>query len=393
MPQNLIFEEQRLSNLLSYEILDTPVEMRFDHLVHLANAICGTDRAVISLIDSERQWFKSRAGIDATQTPRSLSFCSHTILQNDVMEIPDAELDERFKSHPSVVAGELRFYAGAPLVSAEGFNIGTLCVFGDKPRQLEESQKESLKILAGQAMELIQLKKVNRILIEQQELLLHKARLQSIGELAGGVCHQINNPLAIIKGRAMILKHRLQDVLEKDNPAFGELDVIESTTDRVSAILKALRFYSKDLGNEVKDVRLHEIFEDAMTLVNNRIMKEAVTLHLDKGPDVSLRANKNQLVQVLVDLISNALDSLLEADIKILNVKAFERDHKIVLSVSDSGKGIRDEDKHKIFDAFFSTKPRHFGVGLYNVKNFVSQNNGEVQIKSLRSPVTFELIF
>lgn len=393
MAQNLIFEEQRLSNLLSYDILDTPEELRFDQLVHLANALCGTRQSVIGLIDSERQWFKARIGFEASETPRSLSFCSHTIQQNEVMEIPDAQLDERFKDHPAVISGEIRFYAGAPLMSPQGFNIGTLCVFGNTPRTLSEEQKISLKMLASQAMELIQLKKVNKVLTDQKELLLHKARLQSIGELAGGVCHQINNPLAIIKGRAMILRYRLQDKFQKDDPIFSELEVIESTTERVSSILKALRFYSKDLGNEVREVHLHEILEDAMTLVHNRIMKNEVTLHFDKGPDVILKVNKNQLVQVVVDLMTNALDSLEESDVKILNVKTFLRNNKIVVSVSDSGKGIKNEESKRIFDAFYSTKPRHFGVGLYNAKNFVSQNNGELSLVSLSSPATFEMIF
>jgi signal transduction histidine kinase len=391
MAQNLIFEEQRLANLLSYEILDTSREMRFDHLVHLANAICGTERSVISLIDSERQWFKARIGIDADETPRSLSFCSHTIQQNDVMEIEDARNDERFKAHPAVVSGDLRFYAGAPMTSPEGFNLGTLCVFGNKPGTLTLEQKASLKILASQAMELILLKKLNKILTEQQELLLNKARLQSIGELAGGVCHQINNPLAIIKGRAMILRYKLQDILPKDNSAFAELEMIESTTERVSNILKALRFYSKDLGNTITDVRIHEALEDAMTLVQSRISKEEVTLHFEKGPDIIVKMNKNQIVQVLVDLISNALDGLLESDVKILNVKIEKRDSKIVMTVSDSGTGIKQEEAGRIFDAFFSTKPRHFGIGLYNAKNFISQHNGEIKLLSLKSPTTFEV--
>lgn len=156
----------------------------------------------------------------------------------------------------------------------------------------------------------------------QQELLLNKARLQSIGEFAGGICHQINNPLAIIKGRAMILRHRLNDMIPEEHELYKELEVIEHTSDRVSGILKALRFYSKDLGNEIKEVRVNEILEDAILFLQNKINSLNIQFDFEKGPDVTKRVNKNQLVQVMVDVLSNAIDSLQESEIRNLKLKS-----------------------------------------------------------------------
>ena len=130
-------------------LLDTPREERFDRFTRMARLLLGVKIAVVSLVDSERQWFKSCDGLDAEATPRDVSFCGHTILQPEIFEVPDALLDPRFADNPLVLGPpHIRFYAGAPLRSTEGLRLGSLCVIHDEPRQLDPGQRRTLRDLA-----------------------------------------------------------------------------------------------------------------------------------------------------------------------------------------------------------------------------------------------------
>lgn len=157
-------EMARLAALRSFGVLDTAPENDYDDLTRLAAAICHTPMALISLVDEDRQWFKSRLGLEAQETPLSLSFCRHALARPDeIMMVPDARKDARFQNHPLVV-GEphIRFYAGAPLVTDEGFALGTLCVIDFVPRELADAQCDALKILARQVMTQLELRRALR---------------------------------------------------------------------------------------------------------------------------------------------------------------------------------------------------------------------------------------
>ena len=151
-------EVQRLNALRGYRILDTEAEAGFDALTQLAASICDVPIAVISLIDAERQWFKSATGLPGVcETSRDVAFCAHAILQRELMEVRDANVDPRFHDNPLVTgAPHIRYYAGMPLVDKQGFELGTLCVIDTRPKQLSVEQRRALAQLADAAMSLIQ---------------------------------------------------------------------------------------------------------------------------------------------------------------------------------------------------------------------------------------------
>lgn len=152
-------ESERLAALRKYGILDTEPEAAFDGMVKLAAYICQTPLAAISLVDENRQWFKSIVGVDAKETPRDVAFCAHTILQTDPLVVPNALEDERFFDNPLVQGGlDLRFYAGVPLVTPEGYRLGTLCVLDQKPREITPEQLDAVKTLAESVMAHLELR-------------------------------------------------------------------------------------------------------------------------------------------------------------------------------------------------------------------------------------------
>lgn len=160
-------EHERLRALHACRLLDTPPELAFDDLVRIASQLCGTPIALVSLVDGNRQWFKSRIGLDATETPREQAFCAHAILQHEVLVVPDATMDARFRDNPLVTGGPgIRFYAGAPLEVANGLRIGTLCVIDTVAHEFDDARRDALAALARQV-------------VAQIELRLHVSELQA----------------------------------------------------------------------------------------------------------------------------------------------------------------------------------------------------------------------
>ncbi len=153
-------EQERLEALRRSGILDTDAEQAYDQLTQLVASICGTPVALLSLIDSDRQWFKSKVGFATSETSREVAFCAHTIVERDLLVVPDARADERFADNPLVTSEpHIRFYAGAPLITSEGHVLGALCVLDYVPRQLSDQQREALRVLSSQAVAQLELRK------------------------------------------------------------------------------------------------------------------------------------------------------------------------------------------------------------------------------------------
>src|SRR5215469_351708 len=153
-------EAKRLKVLWQYDVLDTVPEEVFDDLTELAARICEAPIALISLVDENRQWFKSKVGISVNETSRDISFCAHAIRQHELFIIPDATQDLRFAKNPLVTSDpKIRFYAGAPLITPDGHALGTLCVIDKVPRELRPEQKQALRVLARRVMTQLELRR------------------------------------------------------------------------------------------------------------------------------------------------------------------------------------------------------------------------------------------
>src|SRR3989441_4204477 len=157
IPKN---EKQRLKVLWQYSVLDTMPEEIFDDLTELAARICEAPVAMITVVDEDRQWFKAKVGVSINETSRDISFCAHAITQPGLFIVPDATRDERFAKNPLVKSDpKVRFYAGAPLVSPDGYALGTLCVIDKVPRELRPEQKQALRILARHVVSQLELRR------------------------------------------------------------------------------------------------------------------------------------------------------------------------------------------------------------------------------------------
>jgi PAS domain S-box-containing protein len=199
-------ETQRIEALLEYKILDTPPEEAFDDLTRLASYICGTPIALVSLVDKNRQWFKSKVGVEALETPRDIAFCAHAIRQDEIFIIPDATTDTRFATNPLVLSEpNVRFYAGVPLTTSEGYKLGTLCVIDKIPRKLTPEQVEALRILGRQVIKQLEIRRnlASLVLANQNSKQPKKTRIQFLKSIAagfgfasailvliGGICYQ-----------------------------------------------------------------------------------------------------------------------------------------------------------------------------------------------------------
>ena len=204
-------EAVRLEMLKEYAVLDTLPEQAYDDITFLASQICDTPIAVVSLVDEDRQWFKSRHGLDVSETPRDIAFCAHAILNPDALLIvEDASKDGRFSDNPMVTSDPpIRFYAGAPLVTSTGHALGTLCVIDRKPRQLSPGQLDTLRALSRQVIAQLELRRTATELQIQTEVLNRShAVLEQRNEQLGKSRDELVELVELLKGQA--------DVIERD---------------------------------------------------------------------------------------------------------------------------------------------------------------------------------
>jgi signal transduction histidine kinase len=380
-------EPARLAELREYAILDTPPEQAFDDLTALASSIAGTPMALVSLIDDDRQWFKSRIGIDAPETPREVSFCAHAILDSRTFVVEDATLDPRFAGNPDVTGGpQIRFYAGAPLETQTGHRIGTLCVVDRKPRTLSAEDEAALRIIARQVMVQLELRKAGMALRRQSERLAAVSRMKD--EFVSVVSHELRTPLTAIKGSLqLLLDGDVDDASDRQRLQVAALSNSERLIRLVNDILDISKIEAGGLQLRTQSVDPRELASTAVRSLAQFAVPVRVALTIQAQDDLpAITVDSDRIVQALVNLISNAVKFSPENAAVVVEVV---RDaNELRYSITDAGPGIPAESIGRLFQKFTqldtsdARRMKGTGLGLAITKGIVEQHGGRITVRS-----------
>ena len=372
----------RLDALRAYSILDTLPEQEYEDVTALASFICGTPISLISLVDGERQWFKSKVGLDADQTRRSESFCAHTLTQPQTLIVEDTWLDPRFAKN-SLVTGDpnIRFYAGAPIIDPAGQVLGTVCVIDTKPRSLSGVQVQALESLSRQVMSLLEARRLLNENKKAAQALMQSEKLAAVGRMASSMAHEINNPLEAVTNLLFLARNHAERPDVQD-----WLDQAEMELRRVSVIAnQTLRFHKQ--ASRPQEVSCLSLFSTILNLYEARFRNRGITVMSRKRANEPVECFEGDIRQVLSNLITNAIDAM--PDGGSLYVRSREgtdwRSGRkgIFLTLADTGIGISETTQRHMFEAFYTTKGiGGSGLGLWISAEIMQRHRGSIRIRS-----------
>ena len=395
-------EAERLAALLSYEVLDTLPERVFDDLVRLAANLCGTPIAAVSLVDSDRQWFKASVGLDVSETPREVSFCAHAMLDTDrVMEVPDATHDARFADNPLVTGDfHLRLYAGAALVTPTGQSLGALCVIDRVARPLTPEQRDGLAILAREVVAQLELRRDMVLLrrkIEQDaeehrraEMARHAAEAASRvrSEFLTVMSHELRTPMNAIMGFTQLLSRDITDSGQK-----SKLNRIHTAASHLLAMIDNILDYARidtDRSVLLEDAsfNLVDCIEESVEMALPSAAGKPLEIVCDIDPAIRpfVRGDEKRLRQVLMLLLDNAIKFTASGEVSVRVMP--EGSDTLRLVVSDTGIGISPETQQSVFEPFFqvdASLSRRYGgtgMGLAICKRIVEAMGGGITLWS-----------
>ncbi|MEW6497572.1 MAG: response regulator [Cyanobacteriota bacterium] len=408
LPNN---EAQRLQALHQYAVLDTEPEKAFDDLTQLAACVCQVPIALISFVDAQRQWFKSKVGLSAQQTCRDVAFCAHTILQNQILVVEDALKDERFATNPLVTSEpHIRFYAGIPLITPGGLALGTLCVIDYIPRSLTDEQYKALQTLAHQVVTQLELRGSLRILKSvlterrRMEQAAQKAREaaeaanRAKSEFLATMSHEIRTPMNAVIGMTQLL---LGTQLTEKQRDFVE--TIRSSGSALLTIINDILDFSKiesgKLQLEQHPFNLRSCIEESLDLLAPEAAQKGLELvHLiDPSTPDTIVGDINRLRQILVNLLCNAVKFTHSGEVT-LSVKARKLDveaaleageqYELLFAVKDTGIGISTESLSRLFQPFSqvdASRDRHYGgtgLGLVICQRLCQMMGGRIWVET-----------
>ncbi len=384
-------EDERLRALHRLNVLDTPAERQFDDLVALAATIAETKIALISLVDSNRQWFKAKYGLDADETSRDVAFCAHAILDVDSpLLVEDSHLDSRFADNPLVCnVPHVRFYLGIPLRDPQtGLPLGTLCVIDDEPRKFDLAKLPALTALARQVEALFSLLQRNAELQRlNEELRIARAEAefhtQQKSRFLATLSHEIRTPMNGILGTVDLMSEEVPPQLA------DRLDTIRSCGTSLLHLINDVLDLSKieaghfEIHRTATDVSklVTETASVVRTLANKKRLEIRTTI---TGPTRAALLDGPRLHQVLLNLLSNAIKFTPAGTIELGAHLTAER---LELRVKDSGPGLSPSDQARVFEPFVQTSTGvaaagGTGLGLSICRGLIHAMGGTIELVS-----------
>lgn len=368
-------ENERITELRTFDILDSLPESAYDDITKLAAFICGTPTALISLVDERRQWFKSRVGLDVNETPREHAFCAYAIHETQPMMVRDAHDDPRFRDNPLVTGDpRIRFYTGAPLRTPAGRALGTLCVIDYRPRELNAQQIEALEILGRQVTQLLELRR--------KSMHLEQANAEK-NRYLGTAANDLRNPLRTIRN---LSNHVLDEDLAADHRQIVQRvrSLSETMLNTIQNTLDLTNLDDGELHLDREAVDADRLVEDCVQLNQALARRRHVRIvPVLPGQPVLLHADAGRMEQVVDSIIHNAVKFSRPGG--RVTVAVHNTEDRVAIQVTDQGPGVPEHQRERIFEPYYKTTSAAHGesgggLGLAISRRIVREHGGEIHV-------------
>lgn len=368
-------ESKRIKVLKKYEILDTPPDGTFDKFTQLASVLLEVPIAIISLVDIDRIWFKSAYGLEIQEIERDPGLCSSAILSDDLYLVEDAKNDVRSLANP-LVTGDLglEFYAGAPLKTREGYNLGTFCVIDQKPRKLSKEKKEVLKNLADLVMQQMELRLEARVAVRHQH------------EILNTTAHDLKNPLSVMPLLAdMILENKNNPKAIEDMA--GQIKTAgKRMAKTIDDLLETAREETSQIHLKLDALDFSKLIKNVMATNHSLAKKKCQELVYEGAQTCIIYGDRRRLTEIVDNIINNAIKY--SPNNKKIFINLEQKGEKAIMEIKDEGPGLTKDDLKNLFRPFtsLSAKPTggegSTGLGLSIVKNLVEAHYGRIYARS-----------